>query len=333
MDKLITISPSPHIHSPLSTSKLMTGVLMALIPAFAVSLWMFGWAVLIVTAVSVVSSVIFEYLIQKYILKKQPSIGDGSAMVTGVLLAFTLPANLPLWMVVTGALIAIGVGKMTFGGLGNNPFNPALVGRIFLFVSFPVQMTRWPVPQGFKTSLTDAVTGATPLGIIKEGMRNSENLNNLLDKVPTDIQMLYGQMGGSLGEVAAAALLLGFFYLLITKIITWHIPVTVLATVFIFSGILWLGDPVHNVSPVFHLLTGGLMLGSIFMATDYVTSPMTPKGMVIFGVGIGLITVIIRRFGAFPEGVQFAILLMNAFVPLINIYFKPKRFGEEVNHG
>ena len=333
MNKLITISLSPHVHSPLSTSKLMTGVLVALIPAFAVSLWMFGWGVLTITAVSVVSSVLFEYLIQKYILKKMTSIGDGSAMVTGVLLAFTLPANLPLWMVVIGALIAIGVGKMTFGGLGNNPFNPALVGRVFLFISFPVQMTNWPVPQGFKTSLTDAVTGATPLEVIKEGLRNSENLNNLMDKMPTQMQMFYGHMGGSLGEVAAAALLLGFFYLLIKKIITWHIPVTILTTVFIFSGILWLADPIHNASPVFQLLTGGVMLGSIFMATDYVTSPMTPRGMVIFGVGIGLMTIIIRRFGAYPEGVQFAILLMDAFVPLINTYFKPKRFGEEVKHG
>ena len=196
MNKLITISLSPHVHSPLSTSKLMTGVLVALIPAFAVALWMFGWGVLIITAVSVVSSVIFEYLIQKYLLKKEATIGDGSAMVTGVLLAFTLPANLPLWMVVIGALIAIGVGKMTFGGIGNNPFNPALVGRVFLFISFPVQMTNWPVPQGFKTSLTDAVTGATPLGVIKEGLRNSENLNNLIDKIPTQMQMFYGHMGG-----------------------------------------------------------------------------------------------------------------------------------------
>lgn len=333
MNKLITISPSPHIHGSLSTPKLMTGVLVALIPAFAVSLWMFGWGVLLVTITSVVSCMVFEFLIQKFLLNKPCSLGDGSAIVTGTLLAFTLPANLPFWMVIIGAFIAIGVGKMTFGGLGSNPFNPALVGRVFLFISFPVQMTNWPVPQGFKTALTDAVTGATPLGVLKEGLRNSENINSMIDKLPTHMQMFYGQMGGSLGEVAAAALLIGFFYLLIKKIITWHIPVTILVTVFVFTGILWLADPVHNADPVFHLLTGGVMLGAIFMATDYVTSPMTPKGMVIYGTGIGLITVIIRRFGAYPEGVQFAILLMNAFVPLINTYFKPKRFGEEVHHG
>ncbi len=333
MKNLITVALSPHVHSSDSTKKLMTGVLIALSPAFAISIRMFGWGTLIITAVAVVSCVLFEYLIQKFILKKKSSISDGSAIVTGVLLAFCLPVNIPIWQIIIGSFVAIGIGKMTFGGLGNNPFNPALIGRVFLFISFPVQMTSFPVPQGFKTSLTDAVTGATPLGVIQEGLRNSESMDTIMRNVSSSMEMFYGQMGGSMGEVAAIALILGFLYLLVRKIITWHIPITILTTIVIFTGIMWLINPEHNASPVFHLLTGGVLLGSIFMATDYVTSPMTPKGMIVFGIGIGLITVIIRRFGAFPEGIQFAILIMNAFVPLINTYMKPKRFGEEVKNG
>ncbi len=333
MNKLITISLSPHLHSQDSTRKLMTGVIIALLPSLAVSVWMFGWRTLIVTSVAVLSSVLFEYLIQKFLLKKKLSIVDNSAVVTGLLLAFCLPVNIPIGLILIGSLVAIGVGKMTFGGIGNNPFNPALVGRVFLFISFPVKMTSWPVPMGFKTALTDATTGATPLGIMKEGLRNSETIDNIMKNIPSSMDMFYGKMGGSLGEVAAIALILGFLYLIAKKIITWHIPVSVIGTVFIFTGILWLANPEQNADPVFHLLTGGLLLGAIFMATDYVTSPMTPKGMIIFGIGIGLLTVIIRRYGAYPEGVQFAILIMNAFVPLINSYTKPKRFGEEVKNG
>ena len=332
MNNLITVAPSPHLHSSESTRKLMTGVLVALAPAFFVSVWMFGWNALIITAVAVLSCVLFEYLIQKFLLKKEVSISDGSAIVTGVLLAFCLPINLPLWQVVIGSLVAIGIGKMSFGGLGNNPFNPALVGRVFLFVSFPVQMTSWPIPQGFNTPLADATTGATPLGIIKEGIRNSDSMDVIMQNIPSNMEMFYGHMGGSMGEIAALALILGFFYLLVKKIITWHIPVTILATIVIFTGIMWLVNPDQNASPVFHLLTGGLLLGAIFMATDYVTSPMTAKGMLVYAIGIGILTVIIRRFGAYPEGVQFAILIMNAFVPLINTYMKPKRFGEEVKN-
>jgi len=333
MSNLITISPSPHIHARESTGQLMRGVLIALIPAFAVSLWMFGWSVLIVTLVSVLSCMAFEYLIARFLLKTMPSITDGSAIVTGVLLAFCLPANIPLWMVVVGSLVSIGIGKMTFGGLGNNPFNPALVGRVFLFLSFPVQMTSYPVPMGFDTPLTDAVTGATPLGLLKEGIRNSEPLQDLMNNIPQNMEMFYGKMGGSMGEVAALALILGFFYMILKKIITWHIPTIILGTVAIFTGILWFIDPTQNANPLFHLLTGGLMLGAIYMATDYVTSPMTIRGMVIYAIGIGILTVIIRRFGAYPEGVQFAILIMNAFVPLINTYTKPKRFGEDLKNG
>ena len=333
MDKLLTVSLSPHVHGKDSTSRLMYGVVIALLPAWAVSVYYFGWAALYLPVLSVAFCMLFEFLIQKYLLKKEPTLKDGSAAVTGLLLAFTLPSNLPVWILAIGALVAIGVGKMSFGGLGANPFNPALVGRVFLFISFPVQLTSWPVPKGFHTSLTDAVTGATPLSLLKEGMRSGEQVSAIMKNVPDNMQMFMGHMGGSMGEVAAAALLLGFVYLLWKKIITWHIPVTVLATVFLFSGLLWLIDPANNATPVFHLLTGGVMLGAIFMATDYVTSPMNPRGMIPYAIGIGLLTVIIRRWGAYPEGVQFAILIMNAFVPLFNIYIKPKRFGEVKKNG
>lgn len=326
---LFRVSPSPHVHTDESTGKLMYGVIIALVPAFLVAVWHFGAGALVVTGTAMASCFAFEYLIQKYILKQEVTVGDGSALVTGILLAFCLPANLPLWMVMTGSLVAIGVGKMTFGGLGNNPFNPALVGRVFLFVSFPVAMTSWPRPGQAWTVVADAVTGATPLGLVKEGIRNGEALDRILPGLPSYGDMLTGNTGGSLGEMAAAAILIGLAYMLLRKIITWHIPVSILGTVAVFTGILWLADPVNHAGPLFHLLTGGLMLGAVFMATDYVTSPMNPAGMIVFGIGIGIITVLIRTFGAYPEGVQFAILIMNAFVPLINKYFKPSGFGKK----
>jgi electron transport complex protein RnfD len=311
----------------------MYGVVIALLPALAASIYYFGIGAVIVTLTSVLSCVAVEYLIQKFILKVKPSVTDGSAVVTGLLLAFNVPSNLPVHIIVIGAIIAIGVAKMTFGGLGNNPFNPALVGRVFLLISFPVQMTSWPVPTGFKTGYADAVTGATPLGLLSEGVKNGEAVSAIMEKIPSHMQMFYGRMGGSMGEVAAAALIIGGIYLLWKKIITWHIPVSILVTVALFTGILWLADPVKFADPLFHLLTGGLMLGAIYMATDYVTSPMTHKGMIIYGIGIGVITVFIRTWGAYPEGVSFAVLIMNAFVPLLNMYIKPRRFGKEVKHG
>lgn len=330
MNKLF-VSPSPHVHSSETVPKLMYGVIISMLPALAVSVYYFGLGMIIITAVSVFSCILFEYLIQKYVLKTKVSHMDGSALLTGLLLAFCLPTNIPFWMVMIGALVAIGVGKMTFGGLGNNIFNPALVGRVFLFISFPVAMTSYPEPmQWFK--YTDATTGATPLGIMKEGL-TQKPAGELMAEVPGYMDLFLGNMMGSSGEIAALALLLGLAYLLIRKIITWHIPVTILGTVAVFTGILWLAYPDQFADPLFHLLTGGLMLGAIYMATDYVTSPMTKKGMVIYGILIGLLTVIIRVFGAYPEGVQFAILIMNAFVPLLNKYIKPKRFGKEVKHG
>jgi electron transport complex protein RnfD len=333
MSKLLTVSPSPHISSDLSVNKLMVGVVVSLIPAFLVTVYLFGIGALIITAVSVASCVLAEMLIQLYILKTPVKIKDGSAMVTGVLLAFNLPSNLPWWMVVIGAIFAIGIGKMAYGGLGNNPFNPALAGRVFLLISFPVQMTSWPLPVASRLQYLDATTGATPLNLLKEGLRNGESVPSIMNQIPDHMHLFLGQMGGSLGEVSALALILGFIWLLYKKVITWHIPVFVVGTIFAFSGVLWLADPMSNASPLFHILTGGVMLGAIYMATDLVTSPMTKKGMILFAFGIGMITVIIRKFGAYPEGVSFAILIMNAFVPLINKYIKPKRFGEEVKNG
>ena len=320
-----TISPSPHVHGGGSIEKNMYGVLIALVPTFIFSIVFFGLGAILVTLTSVAACLVFEYVIQKYLMKQRPTIWDGSAIITGVLLAFNLPSSLPLWIVVIGALVAIGIGKMSFGGLGNNIFNPALVGRVFLLISFPVQMTTWPVPNGFATA--DAVTGATPLALVKEAVKNGQAVGDTLSSVGiTTGNLILGNIGGSLGEVAAIGLLLGFAYMLIRKIISWHIPVAIFATVIVFSGILNLADPAQFAGPVFHLFTGGLMLGAIFMATDYVTSPMTHKGMLIYGVGIGLLTVIIRVFGAYPEGMSFAILIMNGFTPLINRYCKPRRF-------
>lgn len=320
-----TISPSPHVHGGDSIEKNMYGVLIALVPTFIFSIVFFGLGAILVTLTSVAACLVFEYVIQKYLMKQRPTIWDGSAIITGVLLAFNLPSSLPLWIVVIGALVAIGIGKMSFGGLGNNIFNPALVGRVFLLISFPVQMTTWPVPNGFATA--DAVTGATPLALVKEAVKNGQAVGDTLSSVGiTTGNLILGNIGGSLGEVAAIGLLLGFAYMLIRKIISWHIPVAIFATVIVFSGILNLANPAQFAGPVFHLFTGGLMLGAIFMATDYVTSPMTHKGMLIYGVGIGLLTVIIRVFGAYPEGMSFAILIMNGFTPLINRYCKPRRF-------
>ncbi|MBN2744390.1 MAG: RnfABCDGE type electron transport complex subunit D [Marinilabiliaceae bacterium] len=327
MNKL-TVSPSPHVHSGDSVKKNMYGVIIALMPALLASLWFFGVGALVVTLTSVAACLLFEFLIQKYLLNREPSVLDGSAIITGLLLAFNLPSNLPIALIIIGAAVSIGIGKMAFGGLGNNPFNPALVGRVFLLISFPVQMTSWPLPIASRMSYVDALTGATPLAVLKEGVKSGQSMTELTEKIPSSINLFLGNMGGSLGEVAAIALIIGLAYMLIRRIITWHIPVSVIATVLVFTGILHLVDPQQYVSPLFHLLTGGLLLGAIFMATDYVTSPMSHPGMIVFGVGIGVITVLIRVFGAYPEGVSFAILIMNAFTPLINKYIKPKAFGE-----
>ncbi|MDM8207848.1 RnfABCDGE type electron transport complex subunit D [Bacteroides gallinaceum] len=325
-NKLI-VSLSPHVHGGDSVQKNMYGVLIALVPALLVSFYMFGLGAVIVTLTSVMACIFFEWAITKFILKRErTTIMDGSAAVTGILLAFNLPSNIPLWIIVVGALVAIGIAKMTFGGLGCNPFNPALAGRIFLLISFPVQMTSWPVP-GQLASYTDAETAATPLSLMKQAVHGNAGA---LAQLPDSLDLFLGNNPGCIGEISALALLLGLAYMLWKKIITWHIPVSILATVFVFTGLMYLADPTTYASPWAHLFTGGLMLGAIFMATDYVTSPMTRKGMVIYGIAIGFLTVVIRLFGSYPEGMSFAIFIMNAFTPLINTFCKPKRFGEVV---
>ncbi len=325
MSKLI-VSLSPHVHSGDSVQKNMYGVCLALLPALLASLYFFGIGAAVVMLTSVVSCVLFEWAIARYILgRKKTTIMDGSAILTGILLGFNLPSCLPLWIVIIGALVAIGVGKMTFGGLGQNPFNPALVGRVFLLISFPAQMTTWPVSGSM--GYLDAQTGATPLSLMKWAIQSGDA--SVLQKLPSSLEMVLGIHGGSLGEVSALLLLLGCIFMIVRRIITWHIPVSILGTVALLSGILHCCNPAYA-SPLAVLCSGGLMLGACFMATDYVTSPMTAKGQLIYGVAIGALTVVIRNWGAYPEGMSFAILIMNAFTPLINNYCKPRRFGEVI---
>ena len=314
MNKWI-VSSSPHVHSGDSIQKNMLYVVLALLPAYLVALYYFGVGALAVSAIAIVSCIGFEAFIQRFVLKTKVSISDGSAALTGLLLAMNLPSNLPWWMVIIGSMAAIGLGKMCYGGLGNNLFNPALVGRVFLLISFPAAMTTWPIPEPFSMAYMDAQTAATPLSFMKFDQMLPPILNTLI-----------GNEGGSMGEVSAIALLLGGIFLLWKKVITWHIPVSILATVALFTGIMHLVDPVAYENPLWHLCSGGLLLGAIFMATDYVTSPMTTRGQIVYGVGIGLITVVIRLWGSYPEGVSFAILLMNAATPLIDKYILPKRF-------
>lgn len=320
MKKLI-ISPSPHIHGVDTTRKLMRDVLIALVPAFAVTIVVYGVQTVVVTGVAVACCVLFEYLIQRFMLRGSATVGDLSAVVTGVLLAFNLPASIPLWMVALGSLVAIGVGKMTFGGLGRNLFNPALVGRVFLLVSFPVAMTTFGTPEG-----VDAFTGSTPLAFAREALKSGKTVSEIMPQISYE-QMLFGLKSGSLGEIATLALLAGFVYLLARRVITWHIPVFVLGSMAAVSFVLWHIDPQHYLSPAFHLLTGGAVLGAVFMATDYVSSPMNSRAMVVYAIGIGVITMLIRTWGSYPEGISFAILIMNSVVPLLNKYIKPRRFG------
>jgi electron transport complex protein RnfD len=338
MNTLI-VSPSPHVHGKESTRKIMGDVIIALLPAVLVSIWFFGLSAIHLVCVSVLACVVLEYLIQKFLMKKRSTVGDLSAVVTGVLLALNLPVCSPWWLILIGALVAIGIAKMTFGGLGQNLFNPALVARVVLLVSFPVLMTgtAFHAPEAgylfgnsdLASAALDATSGATPLGFVKEQLAKGVSMQEIMATPGLSYtQLLFANMGGSAGELSAVALILGFIYLLCRRVIKPWISLSILATVFVFAGILYLGDSSKYVDPVFHLLNGGLLLGAFFMATDYVTSPMTAKGQVIFGIGIGVITVLIRTFGAYPEGVSFAILIMNATVPLLN-KFQPKRFAEE----
>ena len=329
-DQHVIVSASPHVHSARTSERLMYDVVIALVPVFLVSLYVFGINSLIATGVAVVSCLLFEYLIQKYLMKTEITIADGSALITGILLAFNLPAGIPLWMIIVGSLVAIGVAKLSFGGLGYNVFNPALVGRVFLLVSFPVQMTLWPTPVENNTTVVDAITGATPLGIIKEGVQYGQTMTEISAQIPSVTDMFLGLTSGSMGEMSAIALLIGGLYLLARKVISWHIPITVLLSLAVVTGIFWLVDPMYYANPLIHVLSGGAILGAFFMATDLVTSPVTKKGMVVFAIGIGVLTAVIRLFGSYPEGISFAILIMKAFVPLINSYFKPRRFGSRI---
>ena len=318
MDKLL-VSPSPHIHAKVSTRSLMGDVIIALMPAVIVSVLFYGVSELVIMAVSIASCVFFEWAITKWLLKKPSTVGDLSAVVTGILLAMNLPSSISWWIVVIGALVAIGVAKMTFGGIGQNVFNPAITGRVFLLISFPRQMTDWTPTLGF-IHPTDAVSGATLLGrYAEEGIQAVAGTDY--------INTLFFNIGGSLGEVSAVALLIGFIYLLIRKVVKPWIPLSIFATVFVVSGIFWLADPTRFTDPVFNLLAGGLILGACYMATDYVTSPMSNWGGVIYGFGIGFIVMMIRYFGSYPEGMSFAILLMNMAVPLINRKFHQKKYG------
>ena len=320
MENKLTVSLSPHLHSHNSISRSMWNVIIALIPALAVARWTFGVDALWVIAVSVCACMLTEWLIERFMFHRPCTLMNGSAIITGLLLAFNLPSILPWWMVVVGAVVAIGIGKMSFGGLGCNIWNPALVGRVFLLISFPAAMTTWPagVSSGLVhmsgASGADATTGATLLATLNES--NGEIGMSSVDFM----DMAIGHMNGSLGEVGSIAILIGLVYMLITKVITWHIPVSMIGSAALFS---W----AFGGNPLLDVFAGGLLLGAVFMATDYVTSPMTKAGQLIYGFMIGFITIVIRRYGSYPEGVSFAILLMNSFTPIINRYCHPTLFG------
>jgi Na+-translocating ferredoxin:NAD+ oxidoreductase subunit D len=327
--QLLTVSMPPHTTSPFSTQGIMRDVLIAMLPALVAGSYFFGIRALLVVVTAIASCVLIEHVIQRFMLGKRSSIGDLSAVVTGVLLAFNLPAGIPLWMVVLGSFFAIAVAKLCYGGLGHNPFNPALIGRVFLLSSFPVAMTAWPKPGSMMNMMAvDAVTGATPLGVMKEGLKMGESLPQVMTQIPSYWDLFIGARGGCIGEVSVLALILGLIYLLWRQVISWHIPVIMVVSVFVFSSALAIVAPQSYPPALFHVMTGGVFLGAIFMATDYTTSPMSHKGMMLYACCIGLLTILIRTFGAFPEGVSFAILIMNAFVPLIDKAFKPYRFGE-----
>ena len=328
---MLKISTNPHMQTNRDIRALMLDVVIALMPAAIAAILFFGIDALRVILTSVAACVMFEYLCCRYWFKSENSTKDFSAVITGLLLAYNLPSTMPCWMILIGAFMAIIVAKMCFGGLGRNIFNPALVGRVFLFISFPVQMTVWPVPHFLQMISPDGATGATPLKILKSIDASSSASTQMysIDDLPSYLNMFLGNIGGCIGEVSTIALLLGFAWLLYRKVITWHIPVYYLLTVFVFTSALYFITGNMKFLPFVHLLSGGLMLGAIFMATDYTTSPMTLKGQIIFAIGCGILTVIIRSFSAYPEGVSFAILIMNAFVPLIDKYATQRCYGEK----
>lgn len=319
----------------------MRDVLIAMAPAWLVSVWFFGISVIILTVAGVAACMLTEWLITRFMMKRKSTVSDLSAVVTGVLLALNLPPSSPWWLIVVGSIFSIGVVKMSFGGLGQNIFNPAIAGRVFLLISFPTLMTDWTRPAPLFGGGVDAVSGATPLAVVNEGLAKGLTVDQILDQNDftyqifaqndqndfTYLEMLFARVGGSVGEISAIALIIGFVYLLVRRVVKPHIPLAILCAIFVFSGIFCLIDPQQYTDPLFNLLTGGVLLGSFFMATDYATSPMGKTAMVIYGIGIGLITMIIRYFGSYPEGISFAILIMNSVVPLLNKYVKPRKFG------
>ncbi len=328
---MLKVSMAPHVSSSKTTAMLMKDVVIALLPAAAASIFIFGISALAVILTSVAGCVLCEYLINRYLFKNPVNtLHNYSAIITGLLLAFNLPSSMPAWMTLVGCFVAIGIAKMAFGGLGKNLFNPALAGRVFLFISFPVQMTTWPIPNWRDFLNIDMQTGATTLNVLKhiDASSSATSLMSKTAELPDYAHMFFGLTGGSLGEVSAAALLLGLAYMLYRRVITWHIPFYYMATVFLITGMMWLLTDNPKYDPITHLLSGGLMLGAIFMATDYVTSPMFKNGQIVFAVGCGILTVAIRLYSSYPEGVSFAILIMNAFVPLIDAYCRPRPFGK-----
>jgi len=316
------ITTSPHIHTEDSIPRVMYSVVIALVPAMIVSILFFGKAAIIIYCLSIVSCLACEAIAQK-IMGRPITITDGSILVTAILFAMNIPPSSPWWLVVLGSVIAVVLGKQIYGGLGYNPFNPVLVARIVLLISFPVQMTSWVKPAPLFSG-ADLVSIATPLGEIKTELM----LKGAIDLSRYNyLDFTTGFMGGSMGEMSVLALLLGAAFLLFRKYITWHIPAGFIGTVFVMTGIFWLVDPTRYANPIFHVLAGGLVLGAFFMATDMVTSPVYPKGKIVFGIGCGVITVVIRLFGGYPEGVAFSILLMNATTPIIDRYTVPRKFG------
>lgn len=328
---MLKVSTNPHLQINRDTKALMRDVVIALIPAALAAVLFFGVDALRVILTSVAACVAFEYLACRYWLKRPITTGDYSAIITGLLLAYNLPSTMPCWMILIGAFVAIIITKMCFGGIGCNIFNPALAGRVFLFISFPVQMTVWPNPYFGSLFSPDGQTGATTLRILKSLGKAAEGAQKMYtpDDLPRYIDMFIGNIGGCIGEISALALILGGIYLLWRRVITWHIPVFYIGTVMALLAILYYTTGNLKFLPLAHLLSGGLMLGAIFMATDYTTSPMTVKGQIIFAVGCGLLTVIIRAFSAYPEGVSFAILIMNSLVPLIDKYVHQRYYGEK----
>ena len=329
---MLRVSSYPHIRDRLTTQKIMFIVIGSLMPAFAGAIFFFGMKALLLTTIAILSSVVCEIICQA--IRKRPiTVGDGSAILTGLLLGLTLPPDVPYFLPVIGASFAIVVGKQLFGGLGYNIFNPALVGRAFLVASWPLFMTdRWVAPRigtmsGINPGLSslDLVTEATPLNTAKLYL-DIEGVPALLNASSTLSALFFGQTGGSIGETSVILLLLGAIVLLLLRIIDYRIPLSYFLTVFSLTGILWVFG-VIPVTPIFHILSGGLFLGAFFMATDYVTSPITKKGRWIFGIGCGIITIVIRVWGGYPEGVAFSILLMNAATPVIDRFTRPRIFG------